>query len=249
MKKRDEEARANMKGKMSNCLVVAVVLLAVSALSGAVMCVQGNGHPSGPEPTSITIDVDPSSIPADGTSISTITARAMKDNEPSNNYILIFRITSEPREGDVNLITTDTDQPHYGKQVGNWTNDGGYAYAELKSGIKEGPVTIEVYRGNVSSTAVVTLGKVQPPVNKTNFTLEFITGYNMISLPVNDSAVTDAASFADKIGDNCTGIIKWDSAIQEYVTYLPGVPLKNFDVSGGEGYLANVNHPTDVTFN
>jgi len=129
MKKRDEEARANMKGKMSNCLVVAVVLLAVSALSGAVMCVQGNGHPSGPEPTSITIDVDPSSIPADGASVATITARAMKDNEPSNNRTLTFEIISEPMAGGASLSTTDPVPPNEGKKVGNVTNADGYAYA------------------------------------------------------------------------------------------------------------------------
>lgn len=249
MKKRYEEARANMKGKMLNCFVVAVVLLSVPALSGALICVQGNGHPPGPEPNKIdVISVVPSSIPADGASVATIKARAMKDNDPSNNRTLTFKIMLEPRGGNVYLSTTDPEH-NYGKEVGNVTNDDGYAYATLKAGDVAGDVEIEVYRGNVSDNVVVTLEKVQPPENKTNFTLEFITGYNMISLPVNDSAVTDASSFADKIGDNCTEIIKWDSAIQEYVTYLPGVPLKNFDVSEGAGYLANVNHPTNVTFN
>jgi len=251
MKKRDEEARANMKGKMLNCVVVAVVLLSVSALSGAVICVQGNGYPPGPEPNKIdVISVVPSSIPADGASEAIITARAMYDNVPSNNRTLTFQIIEEPIAGGASLSTTYPIPPNEGKKVGNVTNDDGYAYATLKAGDVAGDVIIRVYRlDNVSDTVEVTLKKAQPPVNKTNFTLEFITGYNMISLPVNDSAVTDASSFAAKIGDNCTGIIKWNSAIQEYVTYIPGVPLNNFDVSRGEGYLANVNHPTDVTFN
>jgi len=158
MKKRYEEARANMKGKMLNCLVVAVVLLAVSALSGAVICVQGNGHPPGPEPNKIdVISVVPSSIPADGTSVATIKARAMKDNDPSNNYTLTFKIMLEPLLGNVYLSTTDPVH-NYGKEVGNVTNDDGYAYATLKAGDVAGDVEIEVYRGNVSNTVVVTVG-------------------------------------------------------------------------------------------
>ena len=191
--------------------------------------------------------MDPQSILADGTTQSTITACAMDNDEASGGYILTLEIEEGP--DDVELIPVLDGGSYSDTAVWDETDENGYAYAKLKAGTTEGQVTFKVYWGEISDTKVVTLEKVQPPENKTNFTLEFITGYNMISLPVNDSAVTDASSFADKIGDNCTEIIKWDSAIQEYVTYLPGVPLKNFDVSEGAGYLANVNHPTNVTFN
>lgn len=190
MKKRYEEARANMKGKMLNCLVVAVVLLSVSALSGAVICVQGNGHPPGPEPNKIdVISVVPSSIPADGTAVATIKARAMKDNDPSNNYTLTFKIMREPLLGNVYLSTTDPVH-NYGKVVGNVTNDDGYAYATLKAGDVAGEVEIEVYRGNVSDTVVVTL-KEQGQTDL--FNMSIAAGWNLISIPlVLDNTSIDA---------------------------------------------------------
>ncbi len=251
MKKRYEEARANMKGKMLNCLVVAVVLLAVSALSGAVICVQGNGHPPGPEPNKIdVISVVPSSIPADGVSVAIITARAMYDDVPSNNRTITFQIIDEPIAGGVSLSTTDLIPPNEGKKVGNVTNDEGYAYATLKAGDVAGDVKIEVYRlDNVSDTVVVTLDTVQPPENKTNFTLEFLAGHNMISLPVNDSAVTNASSLIAKIGATCTEVFKWDESSHAWKAYAPGQPtILDFDIGGGEGCFVSMSGPVEVLF-
>jgi hypothetical protein len=242
MRRREEEGA---KVKLLNCFVLAIVLLSVSALSGVVVCA-AEEHPSGPDPTEITVTVNPQSIPADETAMSTITACAMDNSEASGGRRLTFIIDEGP--DDVVLIPELEAERHTDIAVYNITNENGYAYAKLKAGTTEGQVTIKVYWGAVSDTKVVTVGKGQPVNNKTNFTIEFVTGYNMISLPVNDSAVTDASSFAAKIGNNCTEIIKWNSAIQEYVTYLPGVPLNNFDVSGGEGYLANINKPMSTMF-
>ena len=184
MKKRDEEARANMKGKMLNCLVVAVVLLSVSALSGAVICVLGNSQPPGPIPNKIeVISVDPSSITADGVSVAIITARAMYDDVPSNNRTLTFQIIDEPIAGGASLSTTDLIPPNEGKKVGNVTNDEGYAYATLKAGTVAGSVEIKVYREdtNASDTVVVTL-KEQGHTDK--FNMSIVAGWNLISIPL-----------------------------------------------------------------
>jgi len=80
------------------------------------------------------------------------------------------------------------------------------------------------------------------------FDMSFVTGYNMMGMPVNDTSVTDASSLATKVGDNCTEIVKWNSTTQEYVSYIPGWPVNNFAITGGEGYLVNADNPTDVTF-
>jgi phosphodiesterase/alkaline phosphatase D-like protein len=81
------------------------------------------------------------------------------------------------------------------------------------------------------------------------FEIDFATGYNMISMPVDDPAVVTASTLANKVGVSCTEIVRWDSATQSYVSYIPSVPLNNFAIEGGMGYLVNLNNPTpDVLF-
>jgi hypothetical protein len=80
------------------------------------------------------------------------------------------------------------------------------------------------------------------------FTISLPTAFSIIGLPINDVSVTTASTLAAKIGANCTELVKWNSATQSYVSYVPGVPLNNFATAGGEGYFANLNNPTVVTF-
>jgi len=80
-----------------------------------------------------------------------------------------------------------------------------------------------------------------------NLTLELVQGMNLISLPISDPSITDASSLAAKIGANCTEIVKFNSATQQYVSYLPGwSPLNNFAIVGGEGYIVTVNSPSNL---
>ena len=78
--------------------------------------------------------------------------------------------------------------------------------------------------------------------------LDLVPGFNLISLPVNDSSITTAASLAAKLGPNCTEVVKFNSAQQQLQSYVPGVPLNNFAIVGGEGYFVNLNNPTTVLF-
>jgi hypothetical protein len=80
------------------------------------------------------------------------------------------------------------------------------------------------------------------------FAISLPTAFSIIGLPVNDVSVTNASTLAAKIGANCTELVKWNSATQSYVSYVTGVPLNNFATVGGEGYFANLNNPTEVTF-
>jgi len=97
----------------------------------------------------------------------------------------------------------------------------------------------------VSETRVV---KVNVTEIEYSFTIEFATGYNMISIPVNDTPVANASSLATKIGPNCTEVLKWNSTTQKLVSHIAGWPLNDFVVTGGEGYYVNVNNPTIVEF-
>ena len=101
----------------------------------------------------------------------------------------------------------------------------------------------EGYFVNVNNpTNVVVTGKSW----ESPFTLSLAAGYNLIGIPLNDTSVTKASELAVKIGDNCTEVVKWDSSAQLYESYIPGVPLNDFDIRGGEGYFVNVNNPTSV---
>jgi len=117
--------------------------------------------------------------------------------------------------------------------------------------LPDGNYTYKVYAKDIagntgmSETRCVTVVKTP---SEYNFTLNFVAGYNMISLPVNDTSVINASSLAAKIGGNCTQISKWDTVEQRYVSYVPGVPLNNFDVVGGEGYFVKMIGPETVIF-
>jgi hypothetical protein len=194
--------RGEAKGKMLNCLVVAVVILA--AFSGTVLYAQGNDYPPGPEPKDIRIvDVTPSSIPADGTSETTITARATNGTDASNNYLLKFEIVAQPGD-DAYLTTSEWDDWNTGTLVGNTTNINGYAYAKLKAGTTVGQVKIEVYRikgSDISDTATVTLTELlgKPDLNVTAITLNgghlFANENNTITATIENTGATAAGAF------------------------------------------------------
>jgi len=97
----------------------------------------------------------------------------------------------------------------------------------------------------VSETRIV---KVNVTAMEYRFTLQFVTGYNLISIPVSDTSVTNASSLATKIGTNCTEVVRWNSTLQQLVSHIAGWPLNDFVVTGGEGYFVNVNNPTIVEF-
>ena len=81
------------------------------------------------------------------------------------------------------------------------------------------------------------------------FTISLVTGYNTISLPVNDTSVTNASLLIAKIGANCTEIFKWNKTSQgweSYNQYMP--PAAAFDIVCGDGYFMSMVGPVDVTF-
>jgi len=96
-----------------------------------------------------------------------------------------------------------------------------------------------------SETRVVTVST----VTEYNFTIDFAAGYNMITIPVNDTSVTNASTLMDKIGANCQEILKWDKATQQWKSYITGMPsVFDFDIEGGEGCFVRMSSPATVIF-
>ena len=117
--------------------------------------------------------------------------------------------------------------------------------------LPNGNYTYKVYAkdlaGNTGMSEMRGVTVVKMP-SEYNFTIDFVTGYNMISLPVNDTSIINASLLATDIGGNCTQISKWDTVDQKYVTYVPGFPLNDFDVVGGGGYFVKMTDPATVIF-
>ena len=84
------------------------------------------------------------------------------------------------------------------------------------------------------------------PLVAVSFSLDLVAGINLISLPLNDASVTTAAALAAKLGSNCTEVVTFNAAQQQLLSHVPGVPLNNFAIMGGEGYFVNLNYPTSV---
>lgn len=80
-----------------------------------------------------------------------------------------------------------------------------------------------------------------------SFTISLHSGLNMISLPVKPQTPYTAKSLAEKT--DASIILKYDSANQEFVPYIPGhLTENNFPIEGGEGYIVNVLEDKQVTF-
>ena len=98
----------------------------------------------------------------------------------------------------------------------------------------------------VSETRFVTVNVTKVEYN---FTIGFVTGYNMISMPVNDTTVTNASALLDKLGGNCIEIYKWNVTLQSWESYNAAMlPEDAFDIEGGEGYFVRMSGDTDVKF-
>ena len=96
-----------------------------------------------------------------------------------------------------------------------------------------------------ASNAILVV-EVQP---EKEFTIDFVTGYNMISMPVNDTSVTNASLLMDEIGADCTEIFKWNTTTPGWESYNPGMPsAAAFDIVGGEGYFVSMSGPETVVF-
>ena len=231
--RRKEEVGA--KVKLLNCFVLAIVLLSVSALSGAVVCA-AEEHPSGPVPTEITVTVDPQSILADGTTQSTITACAMDNDEASGGYILTFEIEEGP--DDVELIPVLDGGSYSDTAVWDETDENGYAYAKLKAGTTEGQVTIKVFHLLVSGTAGVTL---KEPGQSDQFEMPLVEGWNLISIPLQMDNNSINAVFTNASNEDV--LFAYDDGGWITATYYSGYgwdgDLETIELDKGYWYGAN----------
>jgi len=82
------------------------------------------------------------------------------------------------------------------------------------------------------------------------FTIEFVAGYNMISLPVNDTSVKNASLLMDTLGkENCSEILNWNEDTESWDSFSQWTPpVLAFDIVGGKGYFVRMDNPVTVTF-
>jgi len=99
---------------------------------------------------------------------------------------------------------------------------------------------------NVNGTSMQTwMWHVLPP----GFTIHLEPEYNLISVPLNDTSITDVQSLMDKINvqeGDCTEVISWNGTA--WLSYAPSDPLNNVTIEGGKGYFVHVTDGSDVTF-
>ncbi len=156
----------------------------------------------------------------------------------------------------INVTVSVTDSGNISEVILNWNgknstmvNIAPMTWSLLMTDLLNGEYTYKVYandtNGNmgVSETRVVYI-----TVPEYKYTLSLPRQYSLITLPLNDTSVTKASELAAKVGANCTEVVKWDSTTQRYKSYVPGVPLNDFAVRGGEGYFVNVENATNVVF-
>ena len=98
----------------------------------------------------------------------------------------------------------------------------------------------------VSETRVV---KVNVAGIEYSFTIGFVMDYNVLSLPLNDTSVTNASTLIAKIGPECEVVYKWNTTTPGWQSYQSGMPpWDNFDIIGGEGYFVRMSDPEEVEF-
>ncbi len=80
------------------------------------------------------------------------------------------------------------------------------------------------------------------------YTLDLVTGLNMISLPNQPETTYTAKTFCQKIG-SASLLIRYDSANQAFEAYIPSQDADNgFTIGGGQGYIVNLTEDRQVAF-
>ncbi|MDP6999904.1 MAG: hypothetical protein QF569_27875, partial [Candidatus Poribacteria bacterium] len=83
---------------------------------------------------------------------------------------------------------------------------------------------------------------------ETTYTLGFVQGLNIMSLPNKPNTPYTAKTLAEKIGD-VTLIIRLDKTLQRFEAYIPTIETGNgFTINGGEGYIINTTQAKGSAF-
>ena len=133
------------EGKVISSFVVLAIVLSVSLASVAIVSALV-GVPGEPEVTGITVSADPTSIPANDTSTSTITATVTWANQTNGDgFTIRFEITGDALGAAIGPEYVDTDAS-------------GVATATLAAGLTKGEVTVKAsWVGNPSIYAETTV--------------------------------------------------------------------------------------------
>jgi len=81
------------------------------------------------------------------------------------------------------------------------------------------------------------------------FLVSLAPGWNLISMPLNDTSVVNASVLMSKIGEGCEEVLKWDAEAQSWKSYSAGMPpIFDFNIKGGEGYFVRMTSSAEVVF-
>ncbi len=139
-----------------------------------------------------------------------------------------------PTEEDVHLHPGITGVGDVGPEF-NWTGPVASVIVEAVVEVPEEPEVPEV-----------PVEPVIPPEPKNMFEMALAPGLNMISLPLMPAEPHTASSFAEAIG--ATIVIRFDTAMQEFVGFTADQEGDGFLIEGGQGYIVNVPGGGMVTF-
>ena len=185
VEKAKEKARARAeerKEKLISSFVVISISLSVLVASVAMV---SSDIPDLPSIDDIIVTADPTGIPADGLSRSTITATVMGTNITGTNITVYFSITSHP--DGVELTNTSYIIYSYSETNRN-------AYTELIAGMEPGDVTIEAQCIDKTNTTTVELIPTPLIIDRYNNK----TKNNAISVTINESECVYFNATADQ---------------------------------------------------
>ena len=115
-------------------------------------------------------------------------------------------------------------------------------FQDLDRKYGNGGVGLWTWKTKASFDDVIVSKQRMPPPS---FSRNLVKGLNLISLPLQPSQPTTAASLINQVG--ATMVIRLDEDKQTFVPYLPGIS-NDFAVQGAAGYIVNLKQSRQVTF-
>ena len=177
---------------------------------------------------------------------------------PVINYVIVSPSEVSPGE-PVHVIVNATDNVAIDVVIASGGEEPFVYLANTAPNIWEGNITAKstpgIYTVNVSvndtsdNWAYNSSQFYEVKVEKYNFTVNFVSGYNTFSPPLNDTSVVNASVLMSKIGGGCEEVLKWDAEAQSWKSYSAGMPpIFDFNIKGGEGYFVRMTSSAEVVF-
>ena len=159
---------------------------------------------------------------------------------------VIFRVTAE--RGGAALLTVPgmfEDVPARESVSGTYT----YTHTvERQAPLADSPVQVTFVDAleNVAQDASQTVSISRPA----ELTIRLVKGLNVVSIPVQDTRLSNASDVLDLLGPDATFVIAYDAGAGRFVRYgrdLPTTSRANVPILGGMGYIVITAAPAEMT--